>query len=45
MLPSPFQPPQVFKVDASENRTLQERYGFKSVPMFLMFYQVGGGGT
>lgn len=30
---------QVYKVDGSESRQLQKRYGFRTVPMFLMFYQ------
>ncbi|PNH03871.1 hypothetical protein TSOC_010027 [Tetrabaena socialis] len=29
----------VYKVDASEGNTLQDRYGFRTVPMFLMFYE------
>lgn len=30
---------QLFKVDASEGNILQDRYGFRTVPMFLMFYE------
>ena len=30
---------QLYKVDGSENRELQKRYGFRTVPMFLMYYQ------
>ncbi|GLC33165.1 hypothetical protein PLESTB_000363600 [Pleodorina starrii] len=30
---------KMFKVDASEGNTLQDRYGFRTVPMFLLFYQ------
>lgn len=30
---------QMYKVDGSESRELQQQYGFRSIPMFLMFYQ------
>uniref|UniRef100_A0A383VAF3 FAM194 C-terminal domain-containing protein n=1 Tax=Tetradesmus obliquus TaxID=3088 RepID=A0A383VAF3_TETOB len=29
---------QMYKVDGSESRELQQRYGFRSIPMFLLFY-------
>jgi hypothetical protein len=29
----------MYKVDGSESCELQQRYGFRSIPMFLMFYQ------
>ncbi len=31
-------PMQMCKVDASEGNLLQDRYGFRTVPMFLMVY-------
>lgn len=30
---------QMFKVDASEGRSLQQQYGFRTVPMFLMVFE------
>lgn len=30
---------QMYKVDASECGVLQQRYGFRTVPMFLMFFE------
>ncbi|KAF6264847.1 hypothetical protein COO60DRAFT_1698002 [Scenedesmus sp. NREL 46B-D3] len=30
---------KMYKVDGSESRALQLRFGFRSIPMFLMFYQ------
>lgn len=30
---------RVFKLDASEGKVLQDRYHFRTVPMFLMFYE------
>eukprot|EP00879_Flechtneria_rotunda_P016098 GHRR01016839.1.p1 GENE.GHRR01016839.1~~GHRR01016839.1.p1 ORF type:complete len:429 (+),score=176.18 GHRR01016839.1:945-2231(+) len=30
---------QLYKVDGSESRDLQQQYGFRTVPMFLMFYR------
>ncbi|GFR47162.1 hypothetical protein Agub_g8853, partial [Astrephomene gubernaculifera] len=30
---------KMYKLDASEGNTLQDRYGFRTVPMFLAFYE------
>ncbi|EFJ47483.1 hypothetical protein VOLCADRAFT_91846 [Volvox carteri f. nagariensis] len=30
---------KIYKVDASEGNTLQDKYGFRTVPMFLMFFE------
>ena len=30
---------QLYKMDASEGSVLQKKYDFRTVPMFLMFYE------